>query len=119
MRSRAPVLTDTQRREVARLRSTGKQYKEIARALGCTYDQAKDSWHRFCAASGIVLRARDRSRKRINRGWAKILAGQAIDAELTAAEQQEIARRTLRLEVALARTEAPTAEPFKPGPLEW
>lgn len=117
--SRPPSLTDTQRREVARLRSAGRQYKEIARILGITPDQAKDCWHRFCAASGIALRARDRSRQRINRGLRKILAGNVICAALTEAEQLEIARRALSIEIAVARTEAASAAPFKVGDLQW
>jgi hypothetical protein len=87
----APKLSAEQRAEILRLRSNGRSYKEIARAVPCTYDQAKALWRGFCLAGGIPM----------PRGGDKG-PGQA-----------------LRVEVAMARFEAAGAEPFKRGPLQW
>lgn len=114
---RAPRLTDTQKREIVRLRSAGRQFKEIARVLLCTPDAAKSFWHRFHDRSG--RREVERRSKRINRGMVKILQGRKIVAELTLAEQQVIASRVLAAEIAMAQAEALTAPPFKAGDLTW
>ncbi len=87
----APKLTPEQRREVLRLRSNGRTYKEIARDVLCTYEQAKALWRGFCLAGGIPM----------PRGGDK---GPG---------------RALRVEIAMARAEAARSEPFKRGPLQW
>jgi transposase-like protein len=111
-------LTDTQKREVVRLRAMGRQYKQIARTLGCTPDQAR-RWVRVHRDDGVAERAQARKSRRITRGVKKLLANKPLPSDLTMAEQAAIAKRTLAAEIAQAREASASETAYKPGDLVW
>lgn len=87
----APSLTDAQIRDIRKLRALGHTRKQIARRIGCTINQARHY------SDGVAKDSALRSgllRTNMLRG--------------------ELAR-----EVAEARAETATAEPFKRGDLRW
>lgn len=103
-----PPLTDTQKREIISLRSSGVGAKQIARVVDCTVDQAK---HCYLSANNPQYWAKQNRAKQMVAVKARIL--QAMRREAAYAAQ------ILRREIAAARAEASHAKPYKPGPLEW
>ncbi len=113
-------LTDTQIREISRLRSSGKRLKEVARIVGCTYYQAQYRWLCFISATYAEdKRRRGKSTSRVNAGLKKVFSNRKQRIDLTVEEQQAIAKKALAIEIDLAKRDIRRAAPYKPGPLEW
>lgn len=115
-------LSRAQIREVIRLKSAGRSWKEIATTIGCTIDVARHQWRLFTSTAYVTgHRARSNRRKRINQGLMKVFKGYKQREDLTKEERREIARRALAIEIEEAKKEIErrSAKPYKNGDLVW
>jgi DNA invertase Pin-like site-specific DNA recombinase len=119
-----PPLTDAQRREIVRLRAMGRQYKEIARKLGCTPDQVR-RWLRCRSDGGETERrlSRESARRRraakkspmVVKTWPPVNKSQNFKPRYGWVAQ-EAARQALASEVLEARAERNTAPLLRTWP---
>jgi hypothetical protein len=120
MSDRPAPLTDHQKREIVRLKSAGRQHKEIVRLLNCTYRQSKRVWEAFQSKDFTERRRKtNRTWKRYQLGLKAIADGRKLSAILTTEERMEIAARALRIEIEEAKAERATAPIFRITAAEW
>ncbi len=110
------TLTDAQIQQIIRLKQAKKTAKQIAKAVGCTPDQATHYWRSspFAKSAG----KREARRQLAQRRAALAKAAAAALAKRHAQEMAD-ARAELATQLRLAREEAPHTEPFKRGAIEW
>lgn len=121
-----PSLSGRQIEQIIRYKAGGMPYKEVARLVGCTPDQAIHYWRTSTRYKAKVMtKPASVSATRREARKAREKAQAARDAARAAREQERrqqslaAAAEALRAEVALAVREAPTAPAYKLFDLEW
>jgi DNA-binding CsgD family transcriptional regulator len=112
-------LTDYQKREIVRLKRSGRTHKEIANILRCTLWQSQHHWM-LQTDKTYALR-----RRKITGTYKRVRRIETIErwrleqAKERQIEQHNIAKRALRLEIEAAKAERATAPIFRIRPDEW
>lgn len=98
-------LTDNQIREIIRLRFTGKAYKEIARLISCTPEQARHYWREG--------RQRVRRLTSSQKAFNQTQAANRKRVQLTQAHDLHQSKLILAQEIAQAKSESTTSPIYK------
>jgi DNA-binding CsgD family transcriptional regulator len=120
-------LTDRQIEQIIRYRAGGKPYKEVARLVGCSPDQAIHYWRTSSRYRPQARRAASAKAREARKPPTpmQITRSQAAERKKLAAAQEVIRLRmvaaamALRAEIAKAVAESRTAPRYKPGDLSW
>lgn len=112
-------LTAQQKREIIRLKRSGRMHKEIAHILGCTLWQSQHHWMLQTDKTYALRRRRIVGTYKRARRIETIERWRLEQAALRQAEQYEIAKRALRDEIEAAKAERLTAPLFRIQEDEW
>jgi hypothetical protein len=99
-------LSATQRREIVRLRLSGRTYKEICRAVDCTVRQA----NHVCRLANVP-----KTRKPPDQRMSALAIAWIKSKTRTLEREQAQAKQELAKQIALAKQEAPGAPIFRSG----
>jgi transposase-like protein len=112
---RPSALIDKQITDIIKLRQRKLSYKEIARIVNCTPDQATYYWR----ISAMYVPHAEKSAKMKARHRRAAEHMRQVQHEKVMAAQQVVAAITLKTEIAMAVAESPRAPKYKRGNLEW